>query len=260
VLKHTFIHIPGIGPKTERSLWQRGILTWEDFLGCAQRVFSSSAREGYVRRCLKASLENLDNIRFFRDRLSLANLWRLFGRFKDRAVYLDIETSNGHHGVEEITVIGLYNGQSVESFVNGINLNDFEIAIAPYDLILTFNGSQFDLPVIKRHFPNIALPSVHIDLRFFLKRLGYSGGLKKVEMAFGLSRSLDIAGMDGYDAVKLWRAYQWGDQKALGRLIQYNTADIISLKTLMEKGYEQMKGRLLPPLWGDKPMDVVEDV
>ena len=26
MLEHTFIHVPGIGAKTERRLWQRGIL------------------------------------------------------------------------------------------------------------------------------------------------------------------------------------------------------------------------------------------
>jgi hypothetical protein len=51
--------------------------------------------------------------------------------------------------------------------------------------------------------------------------------------------------MDGYEAVLLWKAYQWGDKSALDRLIQYNTADIVHLKPLMERGYQQMKTRLL---------------
>ncbi|MBW2006325.1 MAG: ribonuclease H-like domain-containing protein [Deltaproteobacteria bacterium] len=52
-------------------------------------------------------------------------------------------------------------------------------------------------------------------------------------------------GMDGYEAVLLWKAYQWGDESALERLIQYNTADIVHLKPLMEEGYEEMKTQLL---------------
>ena len=43
----------------------------------------------------------------------------------------------------------------------------------------------------------------------------------------------------------LWKAYQWGDPEALDRLIQYNTADIVNLKPLMEMGYREMKARLL---------------
>ena len=51
--------------------------------------------------------------------------------------------------------------------------------------------------------------------------------------------------MSGYDAVLLWRDYQWGNQEALDRLIQYNTADIVNLESLMEWSYEAMKKRLL---------------
>jgi len=125
--------------------------------------------------------------------------------------------------------------------VNGVNLNRFETAIASYELVTTFNGSLFDLPVIRRHFPHIALPPVHIDLRFLLKRLGYRGGLKAIEKRFSLTRAAEINGMNGYDAVKLWTAYQQGELSALERLVQYNTADIVHLEPLMERGYHEMK-------------------
>jgi len=244
LLEHTFIHIPGIGPKTERYLWWNGILTWKDFLSTKKTPLSLS-RDAFVRRNLEASLENRDNIRFFLDKLSPADIWRLFGRFKDKAVYLDIETTGLYQGVDEITVIGLYDGKTTKTFVRGINLAEFESEINTYELVITFNGAQFDLPFIRRQFPNIFLPPAHIDLRFFLKKLGYSGGLKAIEKSFDLHRASAIEGMDGYEAVLLWKAYQWGDESALERLIQYNTADIVHLKPLMEEGYEEMKTRLL---------------
>jgi uncharacterized protein YprB with RNaseH-like and TPR domain len=244
LLEHTFVHIPGIGPKTEQYLWQKGIFTWSDFL-LHDATPLSPGRATLVRQNLEASLQNRTNIRYFVERLSPSDTWRLFSRFRDKAVYLDIETSGLYQGVDEITVIGIYDGQSVKTFVQGINLDDFEIAIAHYELIVTFNGSQFDLPFIRRQFPNIALPPAHIDLRFFLKKLGYRGGLKVIEKSFGLSRDSDIDGLDGYDAVLLWHAYQNGDEEALDRLIQYNTADIVDLEPLMEQGYEEMKERLL---------------
>jgi uncharacterized protein YprB with RNaseH-like and TPR domain len=158
---------------------------------------------------------------------------------------LDIETNGGHHGADEITVIGLYDGSQVQTYVNGMNLNEFETAISAYELIVTFNGSLFDLPVIRRHFPSISLPPGHIDLRFLLNKLGYRGGLKAIERQFSLHRGSTIDGMTGFDAVNLWKAYQWGDESALERLVEYNTADIVNLKPLMEMGYKRLKEALL---------------
>lgn len=244
LLEHTFIHIPGIGPKTEKRIWESGIYTWQDFLK-ADRVIINPSKDRMIRYELERSLRHRDEIRFFQNRLSSDQMWRLFQDFRDRAVYLDIETSGGFQGVDEITVIGLYDGDSVFTFVNGRNLEEFEIAIASYELVITFNGSTFDLPFIRRGFPHIHLPPAHIDLRFVLNRLGYKGGLKAIEKSMGISRESDIEGLNGFDAVLLWKAHQWGDREALKELIRYNTADIVNLEPLMEMAYEKMKAWLL---------------
>jgi len=172
----------------------------------------------------------------------------MFDNFKKRAAYLDIETSGDYTGGDVITVIGLYDGIKEYTFVKGRNLQDFEIAVSSYDLLITFNGSSFDLPLIKRCFPNISLPAGHIDLKFLLNRLGYKGGLKKIEREFGISRDATIEGLSGFEAVRLWKAYRWGDQEALDLLIRYNTADIVNLKPLMEDSYKMMKQSLIPCL------------
>jgi uncharacterized protein YprB with RNaseH-like and TPR domain len=244
LLENTFIHVPGVGPGTEQRLWQLGILTWKQYLHSKQPLFSPT-RDAFVRKNLADSLTNRDDILFFHERLSSGDRWRLYDAFKERAVYLDIETSGGYEDVDEITVIGLYDGDTVQTFVNGVNLKEFETAIASYEVVITFNGALFDLPVIRRHFRHVELPPVHIDLRFFLKRLGYRGGLKAIEKTFSISRSTQIDGMSGYDAVHLWEAYRSGDDGALECLIEYNTADIVNLKPLMERGYREMRRRLL---------------
>jgi len=252
LLERTFIHIPGIGQKTEQRLWHQDILTWKDYLAIKTPLLPPT-RDGFVRRNLEASLENKKNIHFFCNRLCPGDMWRLFRAFQQRAVYLDIETSGLYEGVDEITVIGIYNGTQVKTFIQGINLDSFETEISLYDLIITFNGAQFDLPFIRRQFPNISLPPAHIDLRFFLRKLGYRGGLKAIEKTFGLIRGSDIDGMDGFDAVLLWRAYQAGDKSALQRLIRYNTADIVHLEPLMERGYDQMMEQMLLQAFSNSP-------
>ena len=243
MLEHTFIHIPGIGPKTEQRIWKRGIHRWQDFLRHEKPVFSPG-KDRLIHENLEASLAHRDHIGYFNDKLPAGEKWRLFDAFKHRVVYLDIETSGYDQWSSDITVIGLYDGDRVQTFVNGKNLDAFEMAIACYDLVVTFNGACFDLPFIKGCFQGISLPDGHIDLRFVLKKLGYEGGLKKIEKDLGITRSDEIDGVDGFEAVRLWRRYQRGDEKALKTLISYNNADIINLEPLMKLAYDEMKSRV----------------
>jgi uncharacterized protein len=243
MLEHTFIHIPGIGPKKEQTLWRRGIHRWRDFLDRQEPVFSP-AKDQIIAGELEVSLAHRNDIGFFNERLPPAEMWRLFDAFRHRTVYLDIETSGYDQWTNDITVIGLFDGSRVRTFVNGKNLEAFELAIADYELVITFNGACFDLPFIKRCFPGISLPKGHIDLRFALKKLGLAGGLKKIEKDLGIARSDDIEGVDGFEAVRLWQRYQWGDEKALSTLIEYNSADIMNLEPLMELAYNEMKSRI----------------
>ncbi|MDM7202769.1 MAG: ribonuclease H-like domain-containing protein, partial [Thermodesulfobacteriaceae bacterium] len=63
--------------------------------------------------------------------------------------------------------------------------------------------------------------------------LGIKGGLKKVEKILGLERKTE--GMNGYDAVKLWKRWQEEkDRAALRKLILYNREDVVNLKILLD--------------------------
>jgi uncharacterized protein len=243
LLEHTFIHLTGIGPKTEQLLWNRGIRTWQDFLDHKDPVFSSK-RDAVIRHELEISLEHRNDLFFFVKCLPPSELWRLYETFREQAVFLDIETSGEYPGFDEITVIGLYDGQKVQTFINGRNLEDFEQALAAFPLVITFNGACFDLPFIQRWFRHIVLPPAHIDLRFVLKKLGLRGGLKSIEEQVGLFRDPAVAGLNGFDAVLLWKDYQWGDESALERLVLYNTMDIVQLQPLMELGAREMRKKL----------------
>jgi hypothetical protein len=244
MLEHTFIHIPGIGPKTEQWLWHQGITTWVAFLAAKTPLFPPG-KEKIARAVLEASIVHQRDAGFFHDLLPAREMWRLFGAFREKAVYLDIETNGGQQGIHEITIIGIFDGTQVRTFVSGRDLEAFEMAIADYDLIITFNGTTFDLPFVRRAFPGISLPPAHIDLRFVLNRLGYRGGLKKIEKGLGIQRAPSIEGLSGFDAVRLWNTYEYeGDMNALERLIQYNRADIVNLEPLMELAFAAMKKKL----------------
>ena len=67
-----------------------------------------------------------------------------------------------------------------------------------------------------------------------MKRLGFAGGLKKIEKDFRIERSERTRGLDGWDAVRLWREYQRGHDRALELLVEYNIEDIKNLEPLMK--------------------------
>ncbi|WP_028313952.1 ribonuclease H-like domain-containing protein [Desulfatibacillum aliphaticivorans] len=247
MLQRTFMHIQGIGEKTEKRIWSKGIATWQDFLDWPGPVFSPG-RDRVIRAALEESLVHLDDPAYFKKLLPSNQAWRMYRRFKGKTAFLDIETSGLDQDMHEITVIGVYDGQKVFSYVNGFNLPDFEIDIAEYDMVITFNGAMFDLPFIRRSFPSITLPEGHIDLMHALRKLGYRGGLKKIEKDLGISRGEDIDGLGGYEAVLLWRDWRNGDKAALDRLIAYNTADIVNLKPLMELAYDRLSSQTLAPI------------
>jgi uncharacterized protein YprB with RNaseH-like and TPR domain len=108
--------------------------------------------------------------------------------------------------------------------------------------MVTFNGAVFDIPFIRKDMPRLRLPKLHIDLRFVLASLDVRGGLKRIEEKFGYEREDDLKGMNGYDAVLLWKAYKSkNDVDALEKLIRYNAADISNLKKLIEWAYKEKR-------------------
>jgi uncharacterized protein len=78
MLRHTFIHLPGIGPHRERKLWNQGILDWDGFLeAAANDVLSKKMREAgipLVRQSVAAIAAG--DPRFFRSHLPSRETWR----------------------------------------------------------------------------------------------------------------------------------------------------------------------------------------
>lgn len=248
MLRRTFLHLPGIGSVTEQRLWQDGVIDWPTFLDRPRLPGISPARRDSLCRIVESGLERLDDLALWCRVLPPGEHWRLFRRFRATAGYLDIETSG--RTVEqggEITLIGIHHGGRFIPYVNGYNLEAVESALDRLGLVVTFNGACFDLPYMRAYFRHLRLPPGHIDLRQPLKRLGYTGGLKKIEPLFGLDRGDDIDGLDGWQAVLLWRKYRRGDRSALGRLIKYNRADTVNLEKIMETVYHRLSLELVGP-------------
>ncbi|MDO8682052.1 MAG: ribonuclease H-like domain-containing protein [Armatimonadota bacterium] len=242
MLTSTFIHAQGIGEKTEKSIWQAGILTWEQFLTSHDACRLSARQRSLLLPIVEESVTRLraNDYSYFASILPSSEQWRAFREFGDKAAYLDIETL-GMGADDAITVIGVYDGENVKSYIKGHNMEQFLEDIERYHLLVTYAGAMFDLPHIRRAFPGHRFDQIHIDLCPALRRIGLKGGLKGIEKSVGLERPSEIAGMDGWAAVRLWREYEWGSKESLDLLVKYNAYDVINLKPLAERAYEGLR-------------------
>jgi len=254
VLRATFLHLPGVGPATEADLWRQGVLDWRD-LARGTGVDSLPPR---VRARWDAELAASERALAGRDaawfgrRLPDRELWRLYPEFRPETAFLDIETTSlsPYEGI--VTVVSVHGRGATRSFVAGEDLEELPAYLRAFPLLVTFNGSRFDVPFLEATFPQLQIPPVHIDLRFLLYRIGVAGGLKRIEATLGLGDRSGVEGIDGLAAVRLWQEYRRGSRSALDRLVKYNRADTTNLEPLLELACRELTGRLLtfPPSGG----------
>ncbi|MFC1667867.1 ribonuclease H-like domain-containing protein [Chlamydiota bacterium] len=242
MLLNTFLHIPGMAEKHEESLWERSISSWDVFLMSNRTEIEKLVPipYEYIVEFLKRSYDNfgIKNISFFQQYLPVSYCWRLFPHFREEIAFLDIETSGISRYHNYITTISVYNGHTVSSYIKGKNLHEFIDDIFQYKILVTYNGTCFDIPFIEKEFA-IHFDQLHIDLRYVLNRLGIKGGLKSCEKQVGIDRSL-LGGVDGYTAVLLWNDYMRNNTpESLETLLAYNCEDVINLEKLLVYAYNR---------------------
>ena len=241
MLQNSFIHVPGVSMNSERKIWKSGISCWSRFLEDSSSVCLPQRKRECILDNLKISQERLGekDSGYFQKLLPPREHWRMYPEFRDSVAFLDIETTGlGQH--HDITLIGIFDGKKTHSYILGDNLKKFEKDIQKYKLLVTFNGACFDIPFILSKFNSLDLAQTHIDLRWTLRRIGLSGGLKSIEQQLGLSRSEETENMSGWDAVRLWKRYQRGDSDSLDLLLQYNREDVVNLKKILEMCYTDL--------------------
>jgi uncharacterized protein YprB with RNaseH-like and TPR domain len=249
VIRSTFLHLPGVGPITEAELWRRGVRDWAEFGELPEASALASARGDRVRVELAASERALAerHVEYFASRLPSAEHWRLYPAFRAETAFLDIETTglSPYEGI--VTVVSIHGAGRTRTFVADEDLEELPAYLRKFRLLSTFNGRLFDVPFLAHRFPGLSVPPVHIDLRFLLYRLGYGGGLKRIEQTLGVGDRSGVEGIHGLDAVRLWEAFRRGDTDSLARLVRYNRADTVNLEPLLEFAVQRLSERLLPP-------------
>jgi uncharacterized protein YprB with RNaseH-like and TPR domain len=238
MLRHTFCHIPGIGPKTERDFWKAGLTSWQEVL--EQNAAVSISRRRSCLEHLRESARHYDDgdPAYFAERLHAAQQWRYFADFRSSCAYVDIETTGMISGLDQVTTICLYDGTRIQTYVRGENLDAFPADIGRYRVLVTYNGKCFDVPFLERCF-RIKLNHAHIDLRYVLKGVGISGGLKSCERQLGLVRP-GMEEVDGFMAVQLWDEYRRRKEpRARETLLAYNVHDTVNLEALLVKAHNR---------------------
>jgi uncharacterized protein YprB with RNaseH-like and TPR domain len=219
----------------ERQLWFAGVRNWSEIP--AGDVLSPRL-DGKLREGVRRSQEALDqgDFDFFAKVLPQTEHWRLLPQLLAGAGFVDIEAAD-----DRITVIGIMDAQGVHSYVR--SFEGFVQRARRWTCLVSFNGAAFDLPILRRVFPEWEPPLAHIDLKQVYQRLREKGGLKALEPRLGFARPPHLAKLTGSDAVALWHAQKAGDPKALQRLIEYNLYDVFILKPLAELGYNRLLKR-----------------
>ncbi len=245
MLKHTFLHFRGVSVRRERELWEAGVVDWlafEDSANPQRRLFSTADEDDNdaIRKARRASEAALQagNAEYFASLLNRQEHYRIPFAIPDKTLFLDIETTGLSRYYDTITVIGWSIGQEYGFFVKGQDDSRFREALSRANVMVTFNGTLFDVPFIGHEYPDLVLPKIHIDLRFLARRAGMTGGQKEVERILGMERDPSVVEVVGVMAPVLWHDYTRGDVDALKRLLRYNAADIRGMKHILHASSE----------------------
>ena len=235
VLQQYLGHLPHVGAAREKLFRAEGCACWDDVM-CAHRPLAGLSLLAWdeVRRAAEQSAQALarDEVSYFTTRLPSLEHWRVLAQWVDGASFFDIETS-GLEADSIVTLVCCFHGGRPLRFLADENLDDFLDLLEQVKLLVSFNGTSFDVPRVLARFHIPELPCPHVDLRWLCHHAGWRGGLKKIERELGLRRPADLEGLGGAEAVWLWQAWsERRDEKARRTLERYCSADTVMLRLL----------------------------
>lgn len=238
MIDQTFLCCFGVGPVTQKKIYEHGVKNWQQYLQFSESLPLS----GKLRKNIEHDVKNLQaaldacDYTYLAKRFPVREHWRLLLKTIDQASYFDIETSGLSPENATITVIACLHKGVMHRFVAGENLDEFVDLLEDITTLISFNGSSFDVPWILNQFHLPDVDCLHLDLRWICYHLGLVGGLKAIEKKMGLQRPEGVIGLSGSDAVQLWE--RWAkkrDERAKKILINYCCEDVYSLEKISQK-------------------------
>lgn len=241
LIKSTFCHLPEIGFDKELSLWRKGIKTWDDLLSYGA-VYWDNEYYLKVLTAIEASNRALKSkdIDFFLKVVPESEWYRLYPDFYDRFYFLDIETE-GLHVDAELTCFSILYKNKMNTFSIADGFIQAEENLNKIKVLLTFNGTNFDIPRLQNKFPGFT-PLYHIDLMQILRAKGFTGGLKDLAKCFGWKSKNSEGVIDGAEAAKLYNKYKnTGNKIFIDELVSYNKEDVLMLQFLARRLNENLR-------------------
>jgi uncharacterized protein YprB with RNaseH-like and TPR domain/predicted nuclease with RNAse H fold len=151
-----------------------------------------------------------------------------------RVLFLDVETTGLSWFYDEITIIGWAIDGAYKVLVKGEDPVPLLQDLASATVLVTFNGTLFDLRFLRKTFGELVLPGIHVDLRYLSRRVGLAGGQKSIERELQIDFRSDLEGVDGAAAVLLWHDYLRGSLAALQKLVLYNRSDVLGMAAILD--------------------------
>lgn len=241
LLRRTFTHIKGIGPRSERHLWKQGIVDWTTLALEAPRFYRGQRLET-VMESLAATEKAWDaeDLYYFHQQLPGRDRWRMIPGGFDDIAYFDIEASGG--GMPPLaystTIAFYFRGEVYQEHEFEAKRELLAFILENASMVCTYSGSTYDLPFLTAEY-GMRFPLPHIDLCPWLRRQGFKGGLKSIQKLKAHLPQRTALDINGYDAVRLWRLHQEGEPNALSSLQTYNAEDAIILEPLLVEAYNQ---------------------
>lgn len=253
MLKSTFQHLRGVGKKKEALLWQAGVTSWEQYGGTGQlSLFGDLAGCGELSASFEAFKRG--DVEFFARSLPHDEHYRIALEYPKDTLFLDIETTGLSLYYDSITLVGWDLAGRYEVYVSGTAEDRLRSIMAKAKVLVTFNGTMFDVKFLLKRFPGLSIPPVHVDLRYLAKRVGLSGGQKAIERELNFRRTKSIVGLEGEGAPILWHKYRRGSLAALKKLVRYNHADIEGMRFIFDHCVQRLTEiKAMPPAVSPSP-------
>lgn len=238
MLTASFCCFRGVSEAAERRWWSQGCLDWQHFERRGRDLVSAKKYDAVCAQISEARIAHrLGMCDYFLNRLRGVHRARVYSEFRERVLYLDVETT-GLKPTDHITTVVVYSEGTLHSFVRGQNLSAILHLLCRGGLLVTYNGTRFDVPLLRSAFSvDLAMP--HLDLAPVLRAMGCRGGLKAAERQLRCARHGSV-GVNGAHAAELWRAYrQEASLAALESLLRYNAEDALSLERILIRAYNE---------------------